>query len=128
MRFESLVVVAMALGAATGCSSPMNDGIVCPDIFIPGLAVTVVDSASGAGVAAGATVIARDGAFADSTARPATGSDTAPFSLAGRAGAYSLTVRKSGYGTWTKNGIQVVNQDACFVKTVSVTAKLQPGG
>lgn len=81
---------------------------------------------SGALTAAGATVIARDGAYADSATVPADGSNSTPVGLAGeRAGTYSITVRKAGYQTWSKGGV-LVTKDVCHVIPVQVTAKLQP--
>ena len=109
------------------CSQPAAVSVICPDIFVFGLNVSVVDSVTGAGTGSGATVIARDGAYTDSTTRAANGSDVATFGLAGeRAGTYAVTVRKAGYQSWLRSGIQVAKAE-CGVTPVAVTARLQPG-
>ena len=106
---------------------PGGSGTVCTALFAYGITVTVVDSVSGAFAAPGATVIASDGAYADSVIVPNTASASGGIGLAGeRAGTYTVTVRKAGYKTWTKNGI-VVTKDECHVKGVAITAKLQTG-
>jgi hypothetical protein len=109
------------------CSQPAEVSVTCPAILIFGLNVSVVDSVTGAGTGSGATVIARDGAYTDSTTRAANGSDVATFGLAaGRAGTYAVTIRKTGYTSWLRSGIQVAKA-VCGVTPVAVTARLQPG-
>jgi hypothetical protein len=126
MRFESLVVVAVALGVATGCTSPMNDGVVCTAQLAPGILVHVVDSVSGALTASGGMAIAVEGAFRDSVSFSANASTSLSLPLAyERQGTYAVTVRTPVYATWLKTGVQVT-KDVCHVNTVSLTAKLQP--
>jgi len=123
----SSMFVGMAILASVACSRASDIGVACPAIFVYGLNVTVVDSITGAPTGSGATVVARDGAYTDSSTRAANGSAAAPFALAGeRSGTYSLTVRKSGYTDWLKSGIQV-KKAVCGVTPVVVLAKLQPG-
>jgi len=128
MKPRLLLFGVILTSAAIGCSSPTANNIVCTDIFIVGLTVTVQDSVTGAPAYAGATVIARDGTYADSASRPANSTDTFPLPLAGeRAGTYDVTVRESGYLDWTRKGVQVTRNE-CHVNTVAVTAKLQRPG
>jgi hypothetical protein len=115
MKFEPLAVALLL--EVVACSSPFSGGTLCTEQFAAGITVSPIDSVTGAPVA-GATAIARDGAFVDST--------TDLNMIAGeRAGTYSVTVRKTGYATWLRSGVNVT-RDECHVKTVSLTAKLQP--
>jgi hypothetical protein len=41
------------------------------------------------------------------------------------AGGYTVTVEQAGYRPWTRTNVRVTS-DACHVKTVSLTALLQP--
>lgn len=127
MKFESLVALAAALGAATACTSPMNDGVVCTEQLVPGILVHVVDSVSGSQTVSGGMAIAVDGAFRDSVSFSANASTSLSLPLAyERQGTYAVTVRTPGYATWLKTGVQVT-KGVCHVNTVSLTAKLQPG-
>jgi len=95
-----------------------------------GLSVYVKDSVTAAPAASGATLIARDGTWADTVSLPAgkAGLDGLGLNTAGeRAGTYSLTVHKAGYHDWVKSGV-VVTADVCHVHPVVVTALLVPSG
>jgi len=119
-------ILAACLVLPAACSQPNDTGIACTAIYVYVLSVTVQDSVTGSPAAAGATVIARDGAYADSTVVPASGANNTSVGLAGeRAGTYSITVRKAAYQTWSKTGVQVT-KDVCHVIPVQVAAKLQP--
>ena len=86
--------------------------------------MSVQDSASGTTAGRGARIIAKDGAFAD-TAR-ATASYDGPYALAyERSGTYIVTIEQQGYRTWSRSGVSV-SHDQCHVRTVAVTARLQP--
>ncbi|MDQ6717851.1 MAG: carboxypeptidase-like regulatory domain-containing protein [Gemmatimonadota bacterium] len=114
------------VAVSPACSAPAGGGTYCTALFAFGISVSVVDSATGVPAAAGATVIASEGSYADSVVVPSGGSPTIPIGLAGeRAGTYTVTVRKSGYKTWTKGDV-AVTKDECHVKGVPVTAKIQP--
>lgn len=127
MRIANWAIAAGGV-LSIACSQPSQaNGVVCTALFAYGLSVTVVDSASGSPAGAGATVVARDGAYADS----ATGAPGRPefpsFSLAGeRAGTYSISVTRPGYKPWSRSGVEVT-KDVCHVRGVAITAKLQPG-
>jgi len=90
---------------------------------VPGLRVDVVDSVSGAGVApaAGARVIARAGAYADTALL-----QSSRVALAyERAGTYTLVVEHPAYRPWTRGGVGV-RDGACHVVPTVLTARLQP--
>ena len=115
-----MVAVIGAWGVA--CSSPT----VCDLSFEYGMSIYVRDSASGAGLANGSTVVVRDGSFLDSLAATFTTPSDGPFLSAGeRAGTYTVTVLHNGYQTWTKAGV-VVTRGACHVNHIDVIVRLQP--
>jgi len=87
--------------------------------------VDVRDSVTNALAGRGASIIARDGVFADTAEHPFAAYD-GPYSLAReRAGTYTVTVEQQGYRLWSRPGVRVT-RDECHVRTVSITARLQP--
>jgi hypothetical protein len=125
-----MTIVAGGLGvlAGIGCRRAGPSDVICTADFRYGMSIYVRDSASGAGLASGSTVIVRDGSFVDSltTAFPGSQAADGPFVSAGeRAGNYTVTVRRAGYRTWIQAGI-VVKADECHVIPVQVVARLQP--
>ena len=90
------------------------------------LEVIIADSNSGSGSASGATVVARDGSYADSVQIPVGPNldDLHPRLGLGRAGRYTLSVRKVGYKDWTRSGIRVTSGN-CGPVRVDVTVLLQ---
>jgi len=118
--------LSAALISFVSCSQPPSEPVVCTALYAYGITVTVVDSLSGAPVGAGATVIATDGAYADTVTHHAGSANDFPFGTAGeRAGTYAVTVLKSGYDAWTRSGI-TVTRNVCHVNGVAITAKLRP--
>jgi hypothetical protein len=126
-RFLSFAAGALLLA---GCD-PVTSDFNCTADFRFGLNVTVVDSVTNAPPAS-AVLIARTGAVVDSVG-PATPQQLVlngpPVLLLGaageRPGTYDLTVRAPGYRDWTRNGV-TVTADECHVRSVAVTARLQP--
>lgn len=119
-------VLLLGVGACGFITSP--DHVVCTAEFRYGITVYVKDSVTLAPAASGATLIARDGAWADTVSYPADSAnyDAAAMPTAGeRAGIYSLTVRKPGYLDWVNPRV-VVTADACHVHPVVVTALIAP--
>jgi hypothetical protein len=110
----------LATAACEGAEDP--DPCTLP-YFQPTLQVTVQDSVTGANVTPGSTLVLRSGVYlADSvTAPPAVTS----MHVGGNWGTFSLTVRQTGYQSWTKTGIEV-EKDGCVPRTVAVTARLKP--
>ena len=126
-RLVSFCAGAVVLSA---CTSSLDGIPVCTDDFRHGLSVTVVDSVTSAPPAS-AVLIARSGAFVDSVgpATPHPVVQNGPpvlllFSAGERAGTYDLTVRAPGYRDWTRNGVNVT-EDECHVRLTEVTARLQ---
>ena len=112
-----------------GCG-PILDDHLCTADYRYGLTVAVVDSVTGVPPAS-AVLIARSGAFVDSVgpATPHPVVQNGPpvlllFSAGERAGTYDLTVRAPGYRDWTRNGVNVT-EDECHVRLTKVTARLQ---
>lgn len=96
----------------------------------PSVTVVVRDSLTGAGIASGATLVVRDGAFADSTSHPADDPRFDDISLSTprsyeRPGVYSLEVRRAGYADWTRHSVRVL-QGECHVRSVTVIARMVP--
>jgi len=117
-----LVLVAGALLA--GACIRVDPG--CTPAPAPALNVTIVDAATGAYLAAGATVLAVDGSFRE-TLGPG---DYAPSGelatrdgVFGRAGSYTVTVSHPGYADWSRR--VDVRSDRCGVVTAPVRAELE---
>lgn len=122
-------VLVSALLAVAGCG---NDPIAfaCTDEARPSVMVIVLDSVSGIGLAAGATVVLQDGTYSDSavsgTGFPMPG-DSAFYATNTyeRVGTYTVRVRRPGYALWQRQDVRVT-KDRCHVVTVRVRARLQP--
>jgi hypothetical protein len=90
--------------------------------------IAVQDSVTGAWIAGGTTVVARDGSYRDSVTNVIGTAAWDALSIAvaeGRAGIYDVTVRRAGYADWHRNGIRV-SADDCGPRAVEVVARLQP--
>jgi hypothetical protein len=86
--------------------------------------VDVRDSVTNAAVGRGSRIIARDGAYADTA--EITNMFDGPYGVAyERQGTYAVTVEQQGYRTWSRSGVRVLREE-CHVRTVSITARLQP--
>jgi hypothetical protein len=98
----------------------------CGDSLTNGLAVEVVDAATGEPLGVGTTVVARSGAYAD-TARQVVGAPGAPpgthLLVWGRSGAYTVTVERAGYQPWQREGVRVRDK-LCGVHTTHLTVAL----
>ena len=118
---RSHVAFALTLSLTVACGL-FEKTVTCTDELYPGIALELQDSVTGYRTGVGATVIAVDGAYADTGM---TFPGNAIFYMAHeRAGTYSVTAELSGYQKWTKTGV-VVTKDECHVRTVSMTARLQ---
>lgn len=123
------LVAAVACVTLAGCRE--NTGlIVCQLYASPSIVVHVRDSVTGGYIASGATLVLRDGTFVDSVSIPA---DEPTYNEIGlstvnseeRAGVYSVTIRRAGYAEWVREGVEVT-RDECHVRTVRLTARLDP--
>lgn len=121
-RFVRLAVVALVPLLAACPRNPLED-TVCTMEARPAVTVELRDARTGAALTGPATVIVRDGAFADTT------EISADFSSMGvaheRAGVYVVTVKKAGYRDWTRADV-AVERDECHVRTALVRAELAP--
>lgn len=115
--FPALALVGLALAACS--KKPADEQVMCTMEARPALAVVVVDSVSGAGLAATTVAIAREGTFAD-TLR---GADSVVSGVFERAGTYRVELSSPGYRNWTREGISV-GRDQCHVQTVQLRAPL----
>lgn len=121
-----LLLTAAGIVICTGCNT--ND--VCNAIDKTSLIVTVVDSQSGARIDSGSTVVVTGGGLRDSVVVPdsSRGLPTAVWRESEvPAGTYSISVHKSGYADWIRNGV-VIKRDGCHVTTANLTAALQRSG
>ena len=113
----------VATSLLAGCESPL----ACTASVEPALVVRVEDSLDASPQAEGATAIATEGAFSEALT-PFGHNDAGELvGLAGpleRAGTYTVTVDKAGFRQWRQAGVRVT-ADACHVRTVTLTARLQ---
>jgi hypothetical protein len=116
------IAVAAVLG---GCGGEEPAGFGCAGVVFPAVRVEVRDAA-GAPAAAGAWVVARDGAYADSATADGTTGDLEIGVALERAGRYTVTARKAGFKLWTRTDV-VVTRGPCNVRTATLTAVLEPG-
>ncbi len=112
------------LALTSGCDA--LGSVTCTTIALPAIIVYVRDAPSGVPAAGGATVVARSGSYADSVSVPTGLTYDYPVSLASeRPGTYAVTVRKTGYRDWSQSNVRI-DADQCHVRTVTLTASLQP--
>ena len=117
-----LAVVVALVG--TACARSATEVACSEDGFLPPLAVTVTDSASGA-LVPDAVVIAA-GPTADSVSIGANVNDAYPARLGGLAGVYTVTVRAAGYLTWAHSETVTASVASCGRGLVlAVEAQLQ---
>lgn len=98
-----------------GCDDP----VVCAGTAQFAIVVHVRDASTGAPAALGATLVVRDGVYADS----ATGTYSGPVepfatlleAAQDRPGTYDVSVRKAAYQTWTRQGVRV-EESSCEVQ------------
>jgi hypothetical protein len=112
------------LALLTGCRDSTNASPVCTMIFVYGLSVEVRDAVTGAGIAAGAVVVARDGTYSE-TLESGPVDSVAVHGAGERAGTYTITVTRPGYAGWSSPPV-TVTADQCHVLPVLVTARLTP--
>lgn len=123
-RCRSVLVALAGAAGLAGCDQ--LTGPPCTTDVRPALRVDVRDSSTNAPAGAGALIVARDGAFADTVLVPAHAAGASPYHLAHeRAGTYAVTVERDGYRPWSRTGVRVT-KDGCHVRTVELTARLQP--
>lgn len=116
------------VGIAAGCG---DEPTVCTAEAQFAVTVRVHDASTGEPAAFGATLVLRDGQYADSVTGTYPGPNTVSASLLGaaeeRPGTYAVTVRKSGYQLWSRQNIVVV-RGRCGVEGITLTAQLSRVG
>jgi hypothetical protein len=130
VRTLAIAALTVAPLLAAGCGEATLSGVGCPEIARASIAVTVEDSITAAPIAAGATLIIRDGAFVDSASYPVGQLNANEWALATpnsfeRPGTYDVTVRRDGYLQWDREDVEVRMTD-CGVAPVVLRARLQP--
>lgn len=114
----------MLFGLAAGCRESPNPGPVCTMIFVYGLSVEVRDAVTGAGIASGAVVVARDGSYSE-TLESGPADSVSVHGAGERAGTYTIIVTRPGYAAWTSPPV-TVTADECHVHPEVVQARLAP--
>ena len=122
MRSRLVLAIVGSTLVSSACDF-IPGGYSCTTQAVPGIMVQVLDSLTGAPAGRNARIIARAGTVADTA--NFTEFD-GPYPLAfERSGTYAVTVEQQGYRLWSRTGIRVT-KDECHVRTVSLTARLQP--
>lgn len=130
MTLRRYVATTMILAAllGTGCTLLTDGGHLCTANIVAGLNVTVRDSVTGIAAGRGAMVTAQDGAHSETLIFLGAVIPTDSLSFMGayeRAGTYRITVAKTGYQAWTRDGVRVLDGD-CHVQPATVDVRLQP--
>ena len=120
--FVRLALVAFVPLLAACPQNPLED-TVCTMEARSAVSVEMRDARSGAVLTGPATLVVRDGAFAETAHIPAelTGVGVAHE----RAGVYVVTVSKPGYREWTRADVSV-KRGQCHVETAVLRADLLP--
>lgn len=129
MKIHPVAMSTLLLALLAGC------GMSSETSFVPAIVVEIYDARTGEPAAYGATVIARDGSYADTVkgsdfAHP--GGQISVFVADDRPGTYDVTVTKPGYEIWRRENIRVreVEGDGFFAPTrpdqVQLAARLEP--
>jgi hypothetical protein len=117
-------IMMLAAISVTGCRSEPTVCTAEPQFAV---VVRVRDAATGEPAAFGATLVVREGQYADSATGVYTGPDQQGAAFIGaaveRSGTYDVTVRKTGYQTWTRTQI-AVGVGKCGVSTVELPVML----
>jgi hypothetical protein len=115
MRFVSSVALLIAVAA---CSEKSNEQVACTMEARPAIAVTAVDSVTGAPLARSTVAVARQDGFAD-TLR---GVDSTVSGAHERPGTFRVTLVTPGYRDWVTD--VAVTRDECHVQTAQLRARL----
>lgn len=121
LRGAVFLAAGVTTSLATGCEQPTD----CAGYGAPDVAVTVIDSLTGAPAAAGATLLTYDldrgGVRVDSVTGRTDGQVLE--GAIDRTGRLSVVVRKNGYRDWTVPAVTV--RDGCpSIRTARLTARL----
>jgi len=121
-RLTAVLLLAVS-SVLSGCT-----GADCTSILLWGISVTIVDGATGNRFTGDVTVTVTDGSYTETESPPLLPAGPRVSNLAGeRPGTYRVEVRAPGYVTWIRTNVRV-RQDDCHVRTVHLTAELEPSG
>jgi hypothetical protein len=122
-----LVVLSATIMIMVGCE---GDG-TCAGVGKPGVRAHIRDSVSGAPLGYRSTLIVREGTYIDSVPYRHSPLDSATIDYIdaanGRAGTYSVTIRREGSRVWTRTGVRA-EIDGCDFDNAEFTVRLQPAG
>jgi hypothetical protein len=119
MRRSLTLAILAGTVSVVSCSELLTGD--CAGVGRPAVAVAVQDASTGLSAAAGATLILRSTACADSVVGT-TDADV----LSGCVdydGVFTVTVRKPGFHDWVQTNVRVRKQ--CSVETQQLTARLE---
>ena len=126
MKYSWTSPLLLSVGTLLGACGVLEPETKCQMILRPAIVVEVRDARTDAPSAGGATLVVRDGAYADSAqGAPATGSDASLLISAapGRPGTYDVLVRKAGFRDWTAENVKA-REGKCGVETTRLVARL----
>jgi hypothetical protein len=117
----------LVVAFGTACSGPSP---ICTTESRPALEIEVRDRVSHQFIPALARGVAREGAFEDSVQLWGMTADNPPVPVSyaaafERRGVYTVQLEVAGYHRWDTSGI-AVSRDECHVRTVNLSAALQP--
>jgi hypothetical protein len=115
LRVPLVLVAALSLGSCA-----------CADVGSFAVNVEILDAATGAPAAVGATLVIVDGDYSESTTGAA---GTPPVLAAGfeRPGVYDLRVTREGYEDWVRENVRVSRGGPCNdLRSARFTARLTP--
>jgi hypothetical protein len=122
MKYGRLFAILISVGCA-------DNPVVCTGEEGFAITVHVRDASTGEPAALSATLVVREGAYADSM----TGTQIEPslFSIQleaarDRPGTYDILVRKAGYQTWFRRRVRV-DRSSCGLEGVRFDVNLTPG-
>lgn len=130
-QIRLVLFLLLLMVALSACDSTSNEPIACPAIITPAIEVEVRHAETSAPEAEGAVVIATDGAYTDTLDAGKSveyQGQLVLLSLAGaneRPGTYDVVVKKQGFETWTRTGVEP-EVGECGVQTEVLEADLIP--
>jgi hypothetical protein len=95
---------------------------VCLDYAVIGIEATVEDASTGAAIVP-TLAVASEGSYADTLFH---GGGGRMLGVEERAGTYRLEVTAPGYVFWFRQGIRVIEEDGCHVRTTNVVVRMTP--
>ena len=117
MKWILRVLLVALVFAANGCAQG------CDLVLKAGIAVTIVDGATGNPILGEVTVTATEGSYSE-TVTPVQG---LALLASERPGTYRVEVQAAGYQPWVMPSVGVTRDD-CHVETVQLTALLTSTG